>query len=115
MKLKPLMLIPKSKRGVLGLDIAKAVILAFLTIAVLGVVAIVALVSLKDANILTSGTSEYNQTQNIINNVTSGAASFFSNAGTIFTILGVVVIISAIAIIVVIVNRFGTGARGGGL
>jgi len=45
--------------------------------------------------------------RNIQSNVSSGVTGFFSNTGTIFSILVVVVIILAIAIIIAVVSRFG--------
>jgi len=100
----------ESKKGVLGLDTVKAVMITFLVLAVIGVAIILALVSLRDSSIFTSGSVEKNQTTNIVNNVTSALVDFFSNTTTIFAILVVVVIILAITIIIVAVSRFsGTG------
>jgi len=95
------------KRGVLGLDAVKGVILSLMIIAVLAVASALALVSLKNSSIFTVDSLEYNQTTNIINNVTSAQAGFFASSGTIFSILVAVVIILAIAIIVGVVSRFG--------
>ena len=99
----------KNKRGQLGLETVKSVMITFLVIAVIGVSVVLALVSLRDANIFTSGSTEYNQTNNVISNVTSATTGFFSNTGTIFAILVVVVIILAISIIIAVVSRFGGG------
>jgi len=56
-------------------------------------------------------------TRNIERNITEGLTDFFSNTGTIFSILIVVVIILTIAIIIAVVSRVGGGAgirRAGG-
>jgi len=180
------------KRGVLGLDIAKAVIMLFLIIAIIGVTLIIVLASISNSNVADSdesgsfrnqttlamnttgwqitGTTNYDdcvvsltninnastgediatgnyttsacfinastatapylngvwnltgtytytidKSKDIKNNITTGVTLLFSNTGTIFTILGVVVIISAIAIILVVVSKFGAGTRSTGL
>lgn len=110
LRLKPI----KNKKGQLGLDTVKSVMIAFLLISVISVAIILALVSLNNSNIFTTGSTEANQTQNIVLNVSGGLESFFSNTGTIFSILVVVVIILAIAIIILAVQRFG-GKSGGSL
>jgi hypothetical protein len=48
-------------------------------------------------------------TENVVQNITGGVTTFFSNTGTIFSILVVVVIILAITIIIYAVSRFGGG------
>ena len=105
--------IMKDKKGVLGLDVVKSVMILLLIIAVIGVSIILALVSLRDAGIFDSGTTEQNQTTAIVNNISIATSDFFSNTGTIFSILVVVVIILAIAIIIGVVSRFGGGRTAG--
>lgn len=46
----------------------------------------------------------------LANNITSGTTSFFSNVPTIFSILGAVVIITAIVLIIIAVNRFSSAS-----
>jgi len=99
----------KSKRGILGLDTVKAVIITLLTLAVITIAAFLALVSLQNANIFTAGSQSANQTNNIISNITSGATNFYSNVPTFFTLLGVVVLILIISIVIVAVTRFSPG------
>lgn len=101
----------KDKRGVLGLTTVRDVMILILIIAVIGVSVILALVSLRDAGIFDTGSLEQNQTTNIVSNISEATADFFSNTGTIFSILVVVVIILAIAIIIAVVSRFGGGGR----
>ena len=102
--------IRKDKRGVLGLDTIKAVMIAFLTLAVIGVAVTLALVSLRDSSIFTTNSQEYNDTVHIVNNITGAQTKFFENTSTIFAILVVVVIILAISIVIAVVSRFGGGA-----
>lgn len=102
----------ENKKGQLGLDTVKAVMIAFLVLAVIGVAIILATVSLRDSNIFTAGTQEQNDTNDIVANISDGLTDFFGNTTTIFAILVVVVIILAISIIIVAVSRFG-GTRAG--
>ena len=105
----------KDKRGVLGLDTTKAVLIALLTLAVIAVAVILALTSLRDSSIFTTGSEEQNQTTSIVGNISSGTTSFFSNVPTFMVLLGVVVLILIISIVIVSVGRFGGGGRGAGL
>lgn len=104
MELKSQMM--KNKKGALGLDVTKEVMLALLTLAVIGVAVILALTSLQNSNVMPAGSAGYNNTAQIIGNVTSGTTSFFGSTGTIFGILVVVVIIAAISLIIYYVSRF---------
>lgn len=112
MELKPLM---KSKKGVLGLDIVKQVIFTLLVLAVVAIALFLALTSLNNAGIFTANSKAANDTNLIINNITSGTTTFFGNIPTIMTILGVVIIIAAITIIIAYVSRFGGGRSEAGL
>jgi len=106
----------KNKKGVLGLDVVKALFLMLVVLVVLGVAGILATVSLRDSGIFGAGTLEKNQTTAIVNNYSAGIASFFGNTSTIISILVVVVIIAAIGIVIAIISRFGgTGGRSTGL
>jgi multidrug resistance efflux pump len=106
-------LMPINKKGQVGLNLAKSVLVLFLILAVLGIAVILALVSLRDSNIFTENSQDANDTTNIVANVTGGVTEFFSNTTTVFSILIVVVIISAIGIVIYVVTRFGSGGGGG--
>lgn len=108
-KMKPLL----NKRGQVGLDTGKAVMLALLTLSVLAFAMIVVLTQLNTSStaVAGAGSTSANQTANILNNVTGGVESFFTNAGTWFALLAIVVIILIVAIVIFAVNRFG-GSRG---
>lgn len=88
---------------------------ALLTLAVLMIAVFLALVSLQDSSIFTAGSQAKNDTDLIINNITSGATTFAGNIPTVFSILGAVLIISAIVILIVIIRRANFGGGGGGL
>lgn len=102
----------KQKRGVLGLDTTRVVLISLLTLAVIAIAVFLALVSLRDAGIFTAGSLEKNQTNDIISNITGGSVNFFKQIPTVFTLLGVVLIILVIAIVIAAVSRFGGGGRG---
>lgn len=99
------------RNGVLGLDTAKQVMITFLVLAVIGISVLLALTSLQNANIFTSGSEAYNNSNYIIGNVSSGLTTFFASTGTVFSILIVVVIILAISIIIWAVGRFGNAGQ----
>ena len=108
--------IKKNKKGQLGLNVVKSVMLALLTLAVIYIAVVLALVSLRDSNIFTAGSPEEVDVNNTILNITQGGADFFDDVPTIFAILVVVVIILAIGIIISVVSRFGgTGGAQAGL
>lgn len=108
MKLKSLM--KKDKKGVLGLDTAKLFVLAILALVIISVVTLIILDSLEGT--ATTGSSADTYSSNIINNTSLALSDFFANAGTWFTLIGVVIIILIIAVVIVVVNRFGTSAGG---
>lgn len=101
-----------NNRGVLGLDTAKEFVLAIMVLAVIAFATIVALSSLNNSNAVTGQAAT--DTTAVLQNVTAGTVTLFSNAGTWFSLLAVVIIILIIAVVIFAVNRFGTG-RGGGL
>lgn len=100
------------KKGVLGLDTAKAFVLAILTLGVIAFAVIVALDALNNSGSLTAGSQAANDTTAVLQNITGGTTSFFGNAGTWFALLAIVIIILVIAVVIVAVNRF--GGRGAG-
>lgn len=99
------------KRGVLGLDTVKSVLIALLMLAVIAIAVFLALSSLQSAGIFTTKSASDNATTYIISNITEGSGNFFKQIPTIFTLLGVVVLILIIAIVIVAVSRF-SGGRG---
>lgn len=103
-----------NRRGVLGLDTVRDVMIFLLTLAVIAIAVFLALVSLQGANLFTAGSQAANDTDNVINNITVGTTQFFANIPTVFVILGAVVIILAVALILFAVSRFSATAAGGG-
>lgn len=103
-----------NKKGVLGMDTVKAVMIFLLTLAVTAIALFLALSNLNSAGLFATGSQSANDTNSIINNVTKGTTDFFKNIPTVFTILGAVVIILAVVLILFAVNRF-SGSTGGSL
>lgn len=98
-----------NKKGVLGMDTVRDVIVFMLTLSVTAIAVFLALSSLQNANLFTGGSTEELNTNLTIGNITEGTTAFFSNIPTVFTILGAVVIILAVTLILFAVNRFGKG------
>lgn len=100
--------IKESKKGQMGLGTAKSFVVALLSLVVIGVTVLIVLNSLGDTSVV----SDDNATQNVIDNASSGLESFFTNTGTWLALLAVVIIILIISAVVLVVNRFGSGASG---
>ena len=100
----------RDKKAQVGLGLAGRVIMALLTLAVLATAVNIALANLKSSTGLTTDSKEYNETQNLIQNVTEGSSAFFDDVSTWMTILGVVVLLLIISVIIMVVRRFGAGA-----
>jgi len=96
-----------NKKGQVGLDTAKAVMLTLLTMGIIAFAIIIAMGTLNDSNVLTTDSYEDNQTSDVLNNISGGVAGFFDNVPTWFTLLSVVVIIAIIALVIIVVGRFG--------
>ena len=111
LKLKKI--VKMNKKGVLGLDTAKAFVIAILTLAVVAFAVIVALSALNNSGSLPAGSPEAAQATNVLLNVTGGVETLFNSANTWFALLAVVIIILIIAVVILAVNRFGGTARGG--
>lgn len=99
-----------NKKGQMGLDTAKAFILAILGLAIISVATLIVLNALRESDATDT------RAMSIVNNTSEALADFFANASTWFTLLSVVVIILIIAVVIVVVNRFGgSGGTSGGL
>lgn len=107
MELKPL-----NKKGQLGFELVKPIVITVLVLIVLGVVFLVTTVSLRDSNILTEHSAEYNSSVGYMNNGTEGLTAIFSKIPTVMTILAVVIIITAVVLILRQVGSFGKSAGG---
>lgn len=104
-----------NRKGVLGMDTVRDVIVFLLTLAVITIAVILALVSLRDSSIFAAGSLEQNQTNFIVSNITGGAVSFFNSIPTVFVILAAVVIVLSVTLIIFAVNRFAQGSGSGSI
>ena len=101
----------KNKKGAGTLDMATKVFGSLLVLGVMGFVFVIIFGNLQGSSGFSAGTQGYNDTRDITQNLTAGASSFFSNAGTWLTLLSVVIII---AIVALVIARVKGGGRGGG-
>ena len=100
-----------NKKGAGTLDMATKVFGSLLVLGVMGFVFIIIFGNLQGSSGFDPGTQGYNDTRDVTQNLTAGASSFFSNAGTWLTLLSVVIII---AIVALVIARVKGGGRGGG-
>lgn len=109
------MLRPLKKKGQIGLDTVRNVMVSLFILLVIGIAFVLGAVTLRDANLFVAGTPEAQSINDSIRNVTTAFTGFFDDADTIFNILVAVVIILAIGIAIFVVSRFGGagGSRGG--
>ncbi len=94
----------KDEEGVFGLTAVQAFFGAILGIALLAYVIVIIMGSLSEANIVKSGGLADNQTENILNNVSTGVTSFFSSINPVYAILAVLVIILILVVLVRVVQ-----------
>lgn len=94
-----------------GLNMATKFFVAILSLGVLGFALIIVLGNLSGSSGFAASTMNYNYTQAVLSNLTSGTSGFFSNAGTWFTLLSVVIIIAIVAVVIFVVRG---ASKGGG-
>lgn len=95
----------KNKKGVFGLTSVQEFFVIILGIALLAYVIVIIMGTLSTANIVT-GTA-LNQSNQILNNVSSGVTSFFSAINPVYAILAVLVIILVLVVLVRVVSGGG--------
>ena len=100
----------KDKKGVFGLNAVQQFFAIILGIALLAYVIVIIMGTLSTSNIVTTGSNAYNQTQLILNNVSTGITSFFGSINPVYAILAVLVII----LVLVVLVRVVTGGTSGG-
>ncbi len=97
-----------NKKGVLGMNTAAAFVVGLLSLAIVGIAVLITLNALNATSVATT------ETTSIVQNVSVGLTSLFTQAGTWFTLLSVVIIILIIAVVIFVVRRFGDTGTGGG-
>jgi len=98
-----------NKKGVFGLTSVQQFFAIILGIALLAYVIVVIMGTLNASSILTAGSTAANQTNNILNNVSTGITGFFSAINPVYAILAILVII----LVLVVLVRVVTGSTGG--
>lgn len=103
-----------NKKGQYGINVVVAVALGLFTLLLIAVAVIAGSNAILNSSIFTSGSTSYNQTSLMVNNLTSGVSSFFGNSGTFFAILAVVVIMIFLGLMIGAVYLFtrGRGEKG---
>jgi len=99
----------KDKRGVFGLNAVQSFFAIILGIALLAYVIVIIMGTLSSANIVTVNTLAYNQTQNILGNVSTGVSGFFYSINPVYAILAVLVIILVLVVLVRVVQAPNSG------
>lgn len=102
----------KNKKGAYGIDVVTDVALALFILLLVVVAIIIGAYALIGSNIMPTGSTQYNQTSGMVQNLTTGASSFFGSSGTFFGILVVVVIMIFLGLMIGAVMLF-RGRTGG--
>lgn len=102
-----------NKKGIFGMDSVKPFIIGLFILGMMAFASLVAIDQLAAADPSAAGSAAANRTTNVLNNISTGTESLFSNAGTWMSLLAVVVLILIISVVIFAVNRFGGGSKGG--
>ena len=103
-------LLKQNKRGVFGLTSVQEFFAIVLGVALLAYVIVVIMATLNSSTILPTASAGQNQTNNILNNVSTGITGFFSAINPVYAILAILVIILVLVVLVRVVSG---GASGG--
>lgn len=103
----------KNKKGVLGFQTVADAAIEFFILALIVVAIIIGAYVLSTSSVVPIGTLAYNNTQSILNNVSSAPATFFGYSTTIFQLLAVAVILLALGIVIFAVYQFRGRAQSG--
>lgn len=99
----------EDRKAVFGLTSVQQFFAIILGVALLAYVIVVIMGTLQSSNILTANSLADNQTQLILQNVSSGITSFFGSITPVYAILAILVII----LVLVVLVRVVTGSTGG--
>lgn len=99
----------KNKKGQ-TIELIGGTVLAFMVLIFVIFAVLYGVSALNPASFFTTGSASYNATQNLQNNLTSGVGGdFAAKIPTVFTVLAVVLVLSAIAILIIYVRRMAGG------
>ena len=99
----------KNKRGVFGLTAVQSFFAIILGIALLAYIIVIIMGVLSTSNIVATNTLAYNQTQVILNNVSTGISGFFGAIQPVYAILAILVIILVLVVLVRVVQPQNSG------
>lgn len=95
----------KSKKGQGTISLVIATVVAFLVFVVTVIAVLLAAGTLNSSGIFKASTAGANTTTTLIGNTTQGIAQFGSNIPTVFTVLGVLLIVGVIVLLIVLIKR----------
>ena len=98
-----------AKEGVNALEGAERIILALLTIGLMGLLFLIIYGNLSGNLGFATGTQGYNDTENVISNLTSGATQFFTFADVWFILTAITILIGIVLGVIALVRKTGQG------
>jgi cell division protein FtsX len=81
-----------NKKGAYGIEVVQTVLMSLFVLALFAIAIFAGASALNNSSLFTAGSQAKNDTTSILNNLTSGTTSFFSNIPTFMSILVIVVI-----------------------
>jgi hypothetical protein len=107
-------IITMDNRGQAVIDTVTGVVIGLVVLILIVFALLLGLASLNPGSFFTAGSVSQNATNAMVNNFTTGLGGFFGQIPIAFTIMGIVLILSFLALLVAIVLRF-RGAGSGSL
>jgi len=104
-------ILSKSKKGQVT-NLISGTVIGFLVLVLTIMAVLFGISALKPSTFFGSGTAEANATQTLTQNLTTGVAQFGGYIPTVFTVLGVVLAISAVVVLILYVRRIQVGGSG---
>jgi len=110
--MKSIRKLTKDKKGIFGLTAIQQFFVTILGIALLAYVIVIIMGTLSTSSIVAVNSTAWNQTQNILSNVSTGVSGFFSSINPVYAILAVLVIILVLVVLVRVVSSPGGAGAG---
>lgn len=109
------MLIRGNKKGQV-IDLTSNTVISVMVLVFVVVAVLFGIAALDPSTFFTTGTPEANATKSLTGNLTKGVGvDFAGKLPTVFLVLGVVLALSAIAVLIMYVRRMGAGGTGSSL
>ena len=97
-------ILAKMKKGVFGLTAVQSFFAIILGVALLAYVIVIIMGTLQSSSIVPAGSLAANQTNLILQNVSTGVTSFFGSITPVYAILAILVIILVLVVLVRVVT-----------